>query len=315
MRFLVTGAMGYIGSHMCVELRKAYPDCEIIGTDMKYEPEFNHVMDKFVLTNLADNIIYHTDIDAVFHFAAFANVPAGEKNPYEYYHNNINSTMHVMRFVRQAVPYIIHSSTCAVYGTPDYVPVDEKHPLRPESVYASSKVMCEKIVQDMAGDSKYAILRYFNVAGRNRQAGLYEKHDPETHLIPLLMQNREIDIYGTDYNTSDGTAIRDYIHIIDLCQAHIQAFEYLREKNRNLICNLGTGRGCSVREVIDIVESVIEIDIKRNEKPRRQGDLAAIYANTYRMKEWLHFTPKYDMLDIIDSMNEPISEEMRMEDA
>ena len=315
MRFAVTGAMGYIGSHMCVELRKAYPDCEIIGIDMKYEPEFNHVMDKFVKQDLASQVLYMTDIDAIFHFAAFASVPEGEKNPYDYYRNNVDSTLNVMRFVRQAVPYVIYSSTCAVYGTPDYVPVDENHQKQPESVYASSKLMGEKIVQDMAGERKYAILRYFNVAGRNRPAGLYEKHEPETHLIPILVENKEIDIYGNDYNTEDGTAIRDYIHVIDVCQAHIRAYEYLKNNDRNLICNIGSGRGYSVREVVDVYETATGNDLKVNIKPRRKGDIDRIYADTNKMKSLLHFTPKYDMLDIIDSMTEDIPEDMRMEDA
>ena len=307
--FVVTGASGYIGSHMCYELRQSYPNCKIVAIDKVRKHKLNHLYDDFVLRDLAksDQIIFDGyNIDCIFHFAALASVPESESLPYKYYYNNILSLTRVLEeavFVK--VKNIIFSSTCAVYG-PVRKRVYEGMEMNPKSVYAKSKVMCEEILR--AAEAEYNIrtgtLRYFNAAGRNVAANLYEEHAPETHLIPNIMKNYRIDVYGNNFDTLDGTAVRDYIHVIDICKAHIKAYEYMEEKRRGLICNIGTGKGHSVLQVIAAVEKVTgkKVDIELH--ARRMGDVDSLVSDITKMTSELAFRPEHDIVSMIKSIME-----------
>ena len=308
--FLITGASGYIGSHMAYQLRQSYPDCRIVGVDKVVKPKLYRLYDDFFqwdLTQTNGEVFDRYVYDCIFHFAALASVPEGENNQYKYYYNNIVSSLNVLNgAILYNVPYFIFSSSCAVYGNPQYIPIDEDHAKNPISVYAKTKSMFEDML--LAADSenkiRAGILRYFNAAGRNPEAGLYEEHNPETHLIPLLAKGDTIDIYGNDYKTTDGTPLRDYIHVIDICEAHIKAYEHLRENPKALVCNIGTGMGHSVIEVVEKVNHVLGKDVKMKFKSRRTGDAVALVSDVTRMKNVLQFQPKHDIVSIVESMKD-----------
>lgn len=305
--FVVTGASGYIGSHMCYELRKAYPECKIIGVDKVIKDKLNHLYDDFKLMDLSKSnfhIFVNDKIDCIFHFAAFTLVPEGEKNPYSYYYNNLMSLNKVLdEAIYAGVKNLILSSTCAVYG-PVKLPVNETMLMNPKSIYAKSKVMCEEILQAAQRQSgiRAGILRYFNAAGRNVEANLYEEHDPETHLIPNIMKEYKLDVYGNNFDTPDGTTIRDYIHVIDICKSHIKAYEYMEQNNKGIVCNIGTGKGHSVLQVVDTVRKVTGLDVELNFHDRRAGDVDCLVSDVTHMKNVLTFEPEYDIVSIIESM-------------
>lgn len=305
--FVVTGASGYIGSHMCYELRSAYPDCYIIGVDKVQKNKLDHLYNDFMLYDISRTnfgIFDRFKVDCVFHFAAYASVPEGEANKWHYYRNNINGSL---RLIDEAISYgvknFIFSSTCAVYGHADKR-INENKQKNPSSVYAKTKSIIEDVL--LAADSEKflnaGILRYFNAAGRNVIANLYEEHDPETHLIPNLMSKDTVDVYGTDFDTRDGTSVRDYIHVIDICQAHIAAYEYMKKNNKGIISNIGTGRGYSVLEVINLVEKITGKKLKIAYHDRRPGDVDYLVSDVEHMKKILTFTPKFDIVSIIESM-------------
>jgi UDP-glucose 4-epimerase len=308
--FLVTGCNGYIGSHMCYELRKHYPDCNIIGVDMVDKPHLCHLYDDFQQMNLCYQTpdVYETSVDCIFHFAALASVTEGEAHKYSYYRNNIQSSSNMIDLaIKNDIQNFIFSSTSAVYGEPDWFPVfpmNEEYPKNPVSVYAKTKSIIEDILlaAEENGILYAGILRYFNAAGRNVEANLYEEHNPETHLIPLLVKNDNINVYGTDYGSADGTCVRDYIHVIDICKAHIKAYEYMVDNKRGIVCNIGTGIGSTVMEVIKMVENVLTKNINITIKPRRPGDVPFLLSDVNKMKNVLTFTPEYDILSIISSM-------------
>ena len=305
--FLVTGASGYIGSHMCYELKQKYPDCHIIGLDKIQKFKLNHLYDEFYCYDLSKfnyHIMDKRKIDCIFHFAAYASVPEGEEKPWTYYRNNM---MAGFRLLEEAIFFnvknFIFSSTCAVYGS-KYEPVHEDMPKNPKSVYAVTKSNFEDVLLAAQKECGLGatILRYFNVAGRNVDADLFEEHEPETHLIPNLMRNEIVEVYGKDYPTEDGTAVRDYIHVIDLCRAHIVSYEYMEKKQKGIICNLGTGKGYSVLEIINEVKKVRNLEITYND--RRVGDLPVLICDVKRMIEELTFKPEHDIVSIVQSMKE-----------
>jgi UDP-glucose 4-epimerase len=303
----VTGASGYIGSHMCYELKQKYPDCHIIGLDKIQKFKLNHLYDEFYCYDLSKfnyHIMDKRKIDCIFHFAAYASVPEGEEKPWTYYRNNM---MAGFRLLEEAIFFnvknFIFSSTCAVYGS-KYEPVHEDMPKNPKSVYAVTKSNFEDVLLAAQKECGLGatILRYFNVAGRNVDADLFEEHEPETHLIPNLMRNEIVEVYGKDYPTEDGTAVRDYIHVIDLCRAHIVSYEYMEKKQKGIICNLGTGKGYSVLEIINEVKKVRNLEITYND--RRVGDLPVLICDVKRMIEELTFKPEHDIVSIVQSMKE-----------
>jgi len=306
--FVVTGASGYIGSHMCYELRNAYPDCKIIGIDKVRKFKLNHLYDDFYCHDLSKtnfNILDRIKTDCIFHFAALAIVPEGEAKPYTYYRNNLMSSVNLLEeAIFFGVKNFVFSSSCAVYGKPQNMPINEYEVEQPQSVYAETKFMFEEILK--AAEKEHGIhagiLRYFNAAGRNAEANLFEEHEPETHLIPNLVKSDNIKIYGTDYPTEDGTAIRDYIHVVDLCRAHIKTYEYMEQNKKGILCNLGTGKGHSVLQVVRLVEDILEKKFEIEYLPKRKGDLPELYSDVSRMKNDLQFLPEHDIVSIIKSM-------------
>lgn len=303
--FLVTGASGYIGSHMCYELRQTYPNCRIVGVDKAQKRKLIHLYDRFICNDLARSnfmIMDRENIDCVFHFAAYASVPEGEDNKYMYYQNNLMSSLRLIdEVIFNNVRNFIFSSTCAVYGDVKGS-ISEKQPKNPQSVYAKTKSIIEDILYaaEENNDLNVAVLRYFNAAGRNMEGNLYEEHNPETHLIPNLMTKDVVEVFGTNFDTPDGTAVRDYIHVVDICQAHIRAYEYMESKNKGITCNIGTGIGYSVLQIIDLVKQIKDIKVEFHD--RRRGDVDRLVSDITLMKNELTFMPRHDIVSIIKSM-------------
>jgi UDP-glucose 4-epimerase len=304
--FVVTGCNGYIGSHMCHELGTFYNDCHIIGVDKDVKPHLRHLYDDFVHADLVSDTFYSPKgrIDCIFHFAAYISVEEGERNPFSYYRNNIGATLGILEAAkRHGVKNFIFSSTAAVYGECNGSTLLETQECRPYSVYGKTKHICEQILSDEK-NINIARLRYFNACGRNVRANLYEEHDPETHLIPLLAKNKTATIYGTDYSTPDGTCVRDYVHVVDICRAHIHAYRYLETQEKaNFAVNVGSSNGHSVKEVVDKANEILhngEMNIEY--RPRRDGDVPYLVADNTKLKELLDYTPLYTLDDIIESM-------------
>ena len=306
--FVVTGCNGYIGSHMCHELGAFYPDCHIIGVDKDVKPHLRHLYDDFIHADLVSDTLYlpKGGINCIFHFAAYISVEEGERNPFAYYRNNIGATLGIIEAAkRYGVKNFIFSSTAAVYGAIGGVNghLLETQGCRPYSVYGKSKHMCEEILSGL-DNINVARLRYFNACGRNVKANLYEEHDPETHLIPLLAKNKTATIYGDDYPTPDGTAVRDYVHVVDICRAHIQAYRYLEKQEKaNFAVNIGSSNGYSVKEVVDKANKIIHNgDMTIVYTGRRNGDVHLLVADNTKLKELLDYTPLYTLDDIMESM-------------
>lgn len=314
---LVTGGAGYIGSHVVKDLLKR--GYKVVVVDNLDRGHRKAVLTQFFedvdLKNKADlkEVFEKYEIDAVMHFAALSTVGDSMKDPGKYYENNILGGLNLLEVMKDFnVKYFIFSSTAAVYGEPQIIPIPEEHPKNPTNVYGSSKLMFEEILKwyDNIYDIKYVSLRYFNAAGADLEGELGEDHRPETHLIPLVLktalgQREFIEIYGTDYPTPDGTCIRDYIHVMDLSEAHILALEALFNGMGSEIFNLGNERGYSVKEVINITEKVIGKEIPVKEGSRRPGDPAILIASSEKIKRKLKWVPKYNDLEtmILSSWN------------
>jgi len=312
MAILVTGGAGYIGSHVAKALCDDGKEVVIVD---KFSPEkSSSVLEfgRFYKGDFGDalllrRIFSENKIEGVMHFAAFIRVDESIEKPLMYYENNVAKTIVLLReMLEHGVDKFVFSSTCAVYGNPKYLPLDEKHPLNPESVYGRTKLMVERVLGDLsnAGKIRFVSLRYFNAAGADWKSGLgyYKK----LHLIPKIFdvalgKEKELKIFGTDYNTRDGTGIRDYIHILDLADAHVLALEYLEEGKESDVFNLGSGKGYTVKEVIKAVEEVIGKKIPFVEVGRRPGDAEALYADNSKAKEKLGWIPKRGMKEIIES--------------
>jgi len=298
MRVLVCGGAGYIGSNMTAML--AAKGHEPVVFDNLSKGHISAIAEtEFVRGDLADyELLVHTlgeyNIQAVMHFAAFIEVGESVEEPLRYYRNNLSCTQNLLSAMEVAgIERFVFSSTAAVYGKPKDVPIAEDSPTEPINPYGQTKLAVEKMChyQSRAGKLAYASLRYFNACGAGNNATLGEDHRPESHLIPLIIQaatgkRSEIKIYGTDYETPDGTCIRDYIHIDDLCRAHLLALDKL-EKSRELVCNLGNERGHSVREVIETVKKVSGKDFKVVETDRRAGDPPVLTADATKARSEL----------------------------
>lgn len=300
--FVVTGASGYIGSHICYELKQKYPDCRIIAIDKKMKNKLNHLYDEFVLNDLSKSttdVLEYRKIDCIFHFAGYIVVSESEKYPWSYYRNNVASSMRLLELaIHHGVKNFIFSSTCAVYGDPNYVPIDEDHMKNPVSVYADSKAIFERMLLAAEKEEgiRAGILRYFNVAGRNVEANLFEEHEPETHLIPNVINKDTVEVYG------DGSCVRDYVHVVDICKAHIAAYEYMENKNKGIVCNIGTGKGHSVLEIISLIEKQLGKKKSVVYEDPREGDVEILVSDVVRMKNELTFKPEHDIVSIVESM-------------
>ena len=315
MRLLVLGGAGYIGSHTAVELldrghEVVIADNLITGYKQAVPKEAVFYQGDIRDYNFLNNLFKAEKIDAVIHFAAFSLVGESVTNPLKYYENNLYGTKVLLQaMIDNNVDKIVFSSTAATYGEPENIPILESDRTCPTNPYGETKLAMEKMMKWSANayQLRYVSLRYFNACGAHKSGKLGEAHNPESHLIPLVLQvpngkRESVSIYGTDYDTPDGTCIRDYIHVTDLAEAHILAVEYLMKGGESNVFNLGNGVGYSVREVIETARKVTGHPIPAVEIPRRAGDPARLVASGEKAKTVLGWEPKITSLeDIIRS--------------
>ncbi|HVK54262.1 MAG TPA: UDP-glucose 4-epimerase GalE [Burkholderiales bacterium] len=311
MNILVVGGAGYIGSHMVKLLLDS--QSQVVTLDNLSNGHADAVLGgKLVqgdLSNraLLDELFKTHSFDGVMHFASFIQVGESVRDPSIYYANNVSCTLNLLDAMRRHnVRNFVFSSTAAIFGEPQRTPIDEEHPKNPINPYGRSKWMVEQVLEDYerAYGIKSVCLRYFNAAGAHPAGILGERHNPETHLIPLVLQVASgkrpfIDVYGRDYDTPDGTAIRDYIHVSDLCDAHLLAIRKLLSGGENAAYNLGNGNGFSVLEVIAAVENVTGKNVTVRHSPRRPGDSARLVADSALARSKLGWNPKYASLETI----------------
>lgn len=306
---LVMGGAGYIGSHTVKHLMQHGYNC-IVADNLVYGHRESVLTPHFEVADLLDKkslqaVFDEHQIDAVIHFAAYAYVGESVEKPMKYYENNVIGTLNLLEaMLAHNIKKIVFSSTCATYGDPQYTPIDEQHPQNPINPYGKTKMMIEQIFADYqkAYGLQYIALRYFNAAGCSPEGEIGESHTPETHLIPLVLkaikgERQDIKIFGTDYDTLDGTCIRDYIHVDDLAQAHRLAVEKLDSFIGCL--NLGTGIGNSVKDIIRAAEKVAGLPCPAIEEGRRPGDPAKLYASNQKAQEVLGWNPQYTNIEDI----------------
>ena len=309
---LIVGGAGYIGAHINKMLNNQGHETVVFDN-----LSFGH--DDFVKWGIFEQgdlgdikkireVFKKYTIHAVMHFAAFTYVGESVEDPQKYYLNNLRNTLNLLQvMLEEEVTNLVFSSTCATYGTPQDIPITEKHPQKPINPYGKGKFMVEQILEDYSRAYKfnYVSLRYFNAAGADPDAEIGELHQPETHLIPLALdvaagKREDLSIFGTDYPTPDGTCIRDYIHVMDLADAHIKALEYLKKGGKSDVFNLGNGQGFSVREVIESTEKVTGRNIKVKETERRPGDPPVLVGSSSKAQNILDWRPSYpDLTSII----------------
>lgn len=311
VKVLVVGGAGYIGSHMVRELLGNGYD-PVIFDNLSTGHEWAIPAGRLVKGDLADRealsqlFAAHT-FDAVLHFASFIQVGESVSRPLKYYHNNVANTLNLLSAMEEAgVRRFVFSSTAAVYGTPKDIPITETACLQPENPYGRSKLIVENILADCdkAWGLKSAVLRYFNAAGAHPTAEIGEAHNPESHIIPIILQvalgqRDAITINGDDYDTPDGTCIRDYIHVCDLAHAHTLALQALQHGKESMVYNLGNGKGYSIREVIDVCRKVTGHAIPEKQGPRRDGDPALLVASSNRITTDLGWRPQFGELEAI----------------
>lgn len=311
MKILVAGGAGYIGSHMVRLLDSlghgvaTFDDLSAGHRDAVLGGQFVHgsLHDKQALQDLFEA----NKFDAVVHFAGSIVVSESVRDPARYYQNNLAGTLNLFDAMRaHGVNKVVFSSTAAIFGIPQCVPIDEQHPQAPINPYGMTKWLTERILRDY--DAAYGMrsvaLRYFNAAGASPDGALGERHDPETHLIPLALRAAtgelpELTVFGTDYDTPDGTCIRDYIHIMDLCDAHILALQHLTTGGESRAYNLGNGQGYSVKEVIQVAESVSGKKVPVKYGPRRAGDPPRLVADAAKIRKDWGWTPRFGSLEQI----------------
>ncbi|WP_036486135.1 UDP-glucose 4-epimerase GalE [Myxosarcina sp. GI1] len=311
---LVTGGAGYIGSHASLALKKAgyrvivldnlsYGHRELIEQVVEVDLVIGDTSDRALL----DKLFTTHNIAAVMHFAAYIAVGESVKEPGKYYRNNVSSTLTLLEaMLAHGIDKFVFSSTCAVYGMPQEIPMTEAHPHSPLSPYAASKDMVERILSDfdIARGLKSVAFRYFNASGADPSGTLGEDHAPETHLIPLALltalgKRKTLYIFGTDYDTPDGTAVRDYIHVSDLADAHVLGLEYLLSGGESQVFNLGNGNGFSVKAVIETARQVTGKDIPAEITDRRSGDAPILVGSSDKVRRILGWNPQYADLNKI----------------
>lgn len=314
-RVLVLGGAGYIGSHTVYALIDAGYDVVVVDDLETGFRKAVHPGAKFFQGDIRDeafiNSVFDAEpVDVVIHFAANSQVGESMKEPLQYYDNNLNGTCTLLRsMVAHEVKHIVFSSTAATYGEPEHIPIFETDATHPTNCYGETKLAMERMFYwtEQAHGIRYVALRYFNACGAHPSGSIGEAHDPETHLIPIVLQvpqgKRElVNIFGDDYDTCDGTCVRDYIHVCDLAAAHIRAAEYLLSGGKSDVFNLGNGVGFTVREIIQAAERVVRNRIPCHIAPRRAGDPAQLVASSEKARRVLGWQPQYTALeDIIDS--------------
>ena len=312
-KVLVIGGAGYIGSHVVKELLEGGYET-VVFDDMSTGQEVNlfkeagfirgNILDRQALDNAMSQ-----NIDAVVHLAGKKAVGESMENPQKYAENNLNGSINILNsMVDNGVRHIVFSSSAAVYGTPQYLPLDEKHPLNPVNFYGFTKLEVENLLDwySRLKDFNYIALRYFNASGADESGDIGESHTPETHLIPIVLQaaagkRPSIKMFGDDYPTPDGTCVRDYIHVNDLADAHILALEKMFKDNVSERFNLGSGSGYSVAELVKKAKEITGIDFKVEVAPRRAGDPAVLVADSAKAQKVLGWKPKYDLTKIIQT--------------
>lgn len=312
---LVTGGAGYIGSHAVLSLKEkgynvvildnlVYGHRDIVEQKLDVELIIGDTCD----ASLLDQLFQTREITAVMHFAAYAYVGESVENPAKYYHNNVVGTLTLLEAMQKAgINKFVFSSTCATYGVPETIPIPETHPQNPINPYGTSKLMVERILKDFdtAYNFKSVIFRYFNAAGADPKGRAGEDHNPETHLIPLILltalgKRQAIKIFGSDYPTRDGTCIRDYIHVTDLAQAHVLGLEYLLQGGDSEVFNLGNGNGFTVQEMIAMAKAVTGKDFAVEEAERRPGDPPTLIGSSKKAHQVLGWNPQYaDLKQIV----------------
>ena len=310
---LIVGGAGYIGSHINKELTKQGYKTVVFDNLSSGRKELVKWGEFFQgdLGNIENirEVFTKYPIEAVLHFAAFKAVGESVTNPQKYYKNNVANTLNLFQVMMEnKVNKFIFSSSAAVFGNPQYIPIDEKHPQNPINPYGETKLMVEHIMRDYdtAYDFKYVALRYFNACGADLDGELGEWQGTSANLIPLVLDaaigaREDIKVFGTDYPTLDGTCIRDYIHVTDLAEAHVLALKYLMDINESNVFNLGNGKGFSVKEVVDMAKKVTGVDFKVTEVERRAGDPPELIADSKKAREILKWEPKYFDLETIVS--------------
>lgn len=313
MAVLVTGGAGYIGSHTVRRLREAGVDTVVLDTLERGRAEAllgaPLVVGSIADESLVAEVCREHSITAVIHFAAHKSVGESMVNPGPYWTNNVQGTVHLIEGMLAAdVRTIVFSSSAAVYGSPEHVPITEQAPIRPENVYAETKAMMERVIEwyGVTSGLTWASLRYFNAAGASADSVIGEDWSSTTNLVPLVMRAAltdagPVDVFGTDFDTPDGSGVRDYIHVEDLAEAHLSALQYLEGGGENLTVNLGTGTGTSVLEILSMTAEVHGAEVPHRLAERRIGDPATVYADSTRAATELGWTATRDLRDIITS--------------
>jgi len=311
MHILVTGGAGYIGSHICKVLaQKGYTPVTLDNLSLghKWAVKWGPFIEGDISDRELLNIICKKyQFEGVIHLAALSNVRESEQIPLFYYRNNVGGSLTLLEAVKlHAIPFFVLSSTCSIYGMPQQTPIDETHPTLPINIYGESKWMVEQILQSASKTHgfKIAALRYFNAAGADIDGEIGEEHDPETHLIPLLIQTAlkkrpSFTLFGDTHDTPDGSPIRDFIHVIDLAEAHVKTLEWMMKKGENLTLNLGIGKGYSVFEMIETVEKILKQKIPMKKGKQFPGDPPILIANPEKAMKLLQWHPQYSDLPTI----------------
>lgn len=312
MTIAVLGGAGYIGSHAVKQLIDKGYDVIVIDNLLTGHKEAVHKAARFYHGDIRDKafmreVFTREKIEGVVHFAASSLVGESVENPLKYFNNNVYGTQITLEVMKEfGVTHIVFSSTAATYGEPEETPIVETTPTQPKNPYGESKLMMEKMMHwcDAAYGIKYVALRYFNVAGASLDTTIGEDHTPETHLVPIILQTalgqrEKITIFGDDYDTPDGTCIRDYVHVVDLCEAHILALEYLQQTNESNVFNLGSSEGFSVKQMVEEAKRVTGKDIPSEIGPRRAGDPSILVASSEKAVSVLGWRPQYTNVDTI----------------
>ncbi len=311
---LVTGGAGYIGSHIVHYLKKSGKNIIVLDNLSNGHKEALPKGTTFYKIDLSDKkgldkIFNKHDIDSVIHLAGSIEVGESERDPKKFFRNNVVNTINLLdAMIQHNCLKLVFSSSAAVYGVPVYTPITEDHPKKPINTYGLTKLMVEQILRryDKSYGLKYVALRYFNVAGADFSGDIGEDHQPETHLIPLVLQvalkkRKEISVYGTDYPTKDGTAVRDYIHVLDICKAHKLALEYMGDHMKSEEVNLGNEKGYSVKDIIEACRKITSMEIPVTYEKRRAGDPPVLIASYKKAKKLFGWSPEYGINEIISS--------------